>query len=59
MIGILAIGTPEKIIDALVERNVKNLNLICDDTGFLTRCGNGYNIKNDYICWTNPETARQ
>ena len=31
--GFLANGTPERIIDALVEKNVKNLTLICNDTG--------------------------
>lgn len=63
--GILAIGTPEKIIDALVERNVKNLNLICDDTGFPDR-GVGKMVVNKQFkkmiishAGTNPETARQ
>jgi acetate CoA/acetoacetate CoA-transferase alpha subunit len=32
--GFLANGTPERLIDALVEKNVKNLTLICNDTGF-------------------------
>ena len=32
--GFLANGTPETLIDALVEKNVKNLTLICNDTGF-------------------------
>lgn len=32
--GFLANGTPENLIDALVEKNVKNLTLICNDTGF-------------------------
>lgn len=31
--GFLANGTPEKIVDALVEKGVKNLTLICNDTG--------------------------
>ncbi|HZK09515.1 MAG TPA: CoA transferase subunit A [Clostridia bacterium] len=32
--GFLANGTPEKLIDALVEKGVKDLTLICNDTGF-------------------------
>ncbi|HHZ02184.1 MAG TPA: CoA transferase subunit A [Tissierellia bacterium] len=32
--GFLANGSPENIIDALVEKNVKDLTLICNDTGF-------------------------
>lgn len=32
--GFLAVGTPEKLIDAMVERGFKNLTLICNDTGF-------------------------
>jgi acetate CoA/acetoacetate CoA-transferase alpha subunit len=35
--GFLANGTPERLIDALVEKNVKNLTLICNDTGFPDR----------------------
>ena len=32
--GFLANGTPQKLIDALVESGVKDLTLICNDTGF-------------------------
>jgi acetate CoA/acetoacetate CoA-transferase alpha subunit len=32
--GFLANGTPETIIDALVAKGVKDLTLICNDTGF-------------------------
>ena len=32
--GFLAVGTPEKIIDALVEKGVKDLTIIANDTGF-------------------------
>jgi len=35
--GFLAVGTPERLIDALVEKGVKNLTLICNDTGFIDR----------------------
>lgn len=31
--GFMACGTPEILIDALVERNVKNLTIICNDAG--------------------------
>jgi len=32
--GFLANGTPETLIDALVAKGVKNLTLICNDSGF-------------------------
>ena len=32
--GFLANGTPESIIDALVESGVKNLTLVCNDTAY-------------------------
>ena len=32
--GFLGCGSPDKIIDKLVEKNVKDLTLICNDTGF-------------------------
>ena len=35
--GFLAVGTPERLIDALIEKGVKNLTLICNDTGFIDR----------------------
>lgn len=35
--GFLANGTPEKLIDALVARGVKDLTLICNDTGFVDK----------------------
>ncbi len=31
--GFMAVGTPEKIIDALVEKGVGNLTIIANDTG--------------------------
>lgn len=33
--GFMANGTPEKLIDALVEKGVKNLTLICNDAGLI------------------------
>lgn len=35
--GFLAVGTPERLIDALIEKGIKNLTLICNDTGFIDR----------------------
>ena len=35
--GFLAVGTPERLIDALIAKGVKNLTLICNDTGFMDR----------------------
>lgn len=32
--GFLGCGTPHKLVDALVEKGVKNLTLICNDSGF-------------------------
>ncbi len=63
--GFLANGTPEDIIDALVEKNVKNLTLICNDTGFPDK-GVGKMVVNKQFkkmiashVGTNPETANQ
>jgi acetate CoA/acetoacetate CoA-transferase alpha subunit len=63
--GFLANGTPETIIDALVEKNVKNLTLICNDTGFPDK-GVGKMVVNKQFkkiiashVGTNPETANQ
>ncbi len=35
--GFLCCGTPDQLIDALVKKGVKNLTLICNDTGFVDR----------------------
>lgn len=35
--GFMANGTPEVLIDALVEKGVKNLTLICNDAGFVDK----------------------
>ena len=63
--GFLANGTPENIVDALVEKNVKNLTLICNDTGFPDK-GVGKLVVNKQFkkmiashVGTNPETANQ
>ena len=35
--GFLGVGTPEKLIDALVTKGTKDLTLICNDTAFVDR----------------------
>ncbi|NMB01713.1 MAG: CoA transferase subunit A [Firmicutes bacterium] len=63
--GFLAVGSPETICDALVRRNVRNLTLICNDTGWPDR-GVGKLIMNKQFkkvyashLGTNRETGRQ
>ena len=63
--GFLANGSPESLIDALVASNVKNLNLICNDTGFPDK-GVGKMVVSKQFkkiiashVGTNPETANQ
>ena len=63
--GFLGVGTPEMIIDGLVEKNVKDLCIIGNDTGFPNK-GIGKLIVNKSAkkvmvshIGTNPETGRQ
>lgn len=63
--GFLSCGTPHKLVDALVERGVKNLTLICNDSGFVDS-GVGKLVVNKQIkkliashVGTNKETGRQ
>ena len=63
--GFLAVGTPEKLVNALVEKGVKDLTIIANDTGFPDR-GIGKLIINKQVkrtiashIGTNPETGRQ
>jgi acetate CoA/acetoacetate CoA-transferase alpha subunit len=35
--GFLAVGTPERLIDALIEKGVKDLTLVSNDTSFIDR----------------------
>ncbi|SFU15625.1 butyryl-CoA:acetoacetate CoA-transferase alpha subunit [Kosakonia arachidis] len=63
--GFMAVGTPEKIIDALVEKGVCDLTVIANDTGLLDR-GIGKLVANKQIkkiiashIGLNPETGRQ
>ena len=63
--GFLGNGSPEKLIDALVESGVKNLTLICNDTAFPDK-GVGKLIVNKQISkvytshiGTNPHSNEQ
>lgn len=61
--GFMACGTPEILIDALVEKNVRNLTIICNDAGVPGR-GVGKLLSNGQIkkliashVGLNPEVA--
>ena len=63
--GFLACGTAHRLIDALVEKNVKDLTLICNDSGFAD-LGVGKLVVNKQIkkliashIGTNRETGNQ
>lgn len=63
--GFLAVGTPESLIDGLVEKHIKNLTIIANDTGFPDK-GVGKLVMNKQAkkvivshIGTNPETGRQ
>ena len=63
--GFMVVGTPEKLVDGLVEKNVKDLTIICNDTGFPDK-GIGKLVKNKQVkkvitshIGTNPETGKQ
>lgn len=63
--GFLGCGSPHRIIERLVEKGVKNLTLICNDSGF-PEIGVGKLVVNKQIkkliashVGTNPETGRQ
>jgi acetate CoA/acetoacetate CoA-transferase alpha subunit len=63
--GFMAVGTPEKIIDAIVLAGTKNLTIIANDTGLIDR-GIGKLIMNKQVSkmiashvGLNPETGRQ
>jgi acetate CoA/acetoacetate CoA-transferase alpha subunit len=62
--GFLACGTPEKLIDLLIEEGVKDLTIIANDTSFSDR-GLGRLVVNRQVkkviashIGTNPETGR-
>lgn len=63
--GFLGCGTPHTLVDALVKKGVKDLTLICNDTGFID-IGSGKLVVNKQIkklyashIGTNKETGRQ
>lgn len=63
--GFLGCGNPHRIIDKLVEKGVKDLTLICNDTGF-PEVGVGKLVVHKQVkkvivshIGTNPETGRQ
>ena len=63
--GFLACGTPESIVTALIEKGVKDLTIVCNDSGFVVR-GVGRLIVNNQVkkviashIGTNPETGRR
>lgn len=62
--GFLGVGSPEKIIDGIIERKIRNLTVICSDTSFTDK-GIGKLIVSKNIrkvitshIGTNPETGR-
>ena len=63
--GFLACGTPENIVTALIEKGVKDLTIVGNDTGFVDK-GIGRLIVNNQVkkviashIGTNPETGRR
>lgn len=63
--GFLGCGNPHRLIDALIEKDVKDLTLICNDSSF-PDIGVGKLIVNKKVkkliashVGTNPETGRQ
>ena len=63
--GCLAVGAPTQIVDALVEKGVKDLTLICNDTAFpdqsIGKLIVNRQVKKLYVSHigTNPETSNQ
>lgn len=63
--GFMAVGTPEKIVDALLAKGVKDLTVICNDSGTpekgIGKLVVGRRIKHLIASHvgTNPETGRQ
>jgi acetate CoA/acetoacetate CoA-transferase alpha subunit len=62
--GFMAVGTPEMLMDAIVESNVKDLTIICNDAGFVD-LGVGKLISNGQVkklvashIGLNPEAGR-
>ncbi|MGI5853712.1 MAG: acetate CoA-transferase subunit alpha [Bacillota bacterium] len=63
--GFLGVGSPEKLIDALVQKGVKDLTLICNDTAFVDRGVGKMVVAHQFRkiiashIGTNAETGRQ
>jgi len=69
--GFMSCGTPHVLIDKIHEKNIRNLTVICNDTGFAedsehNRAGIGKLIVNKHVSHvmashigTNKETGRQ
>lgn len=63
--GFLGIGSPGTVIDALVEKNVKDLTLICNDTAFPDKMVGKMIVNKQFKriivshIGTNKETGRQ
>ncbi len=63
--GFLGVGSPEKLIDALVLKGVKDLTLICNDTAFVDRGVGKMVVAHQFRkiiashIGTNAETGRQ
>lgn len=62
--GFLGLGTPELLVDVIVDSNIKNLTIIGNDTSFIDK-GIGRLIVNNQVkkviashIGTNPETGR-
>jgi acetate CoA/acetoacetate CoA-transferase alpha subunit len=63
--GFMAVGTPEKLVDAIIAKGIKDLTLICNDTAFTDK-GVGKWVVSRVVSkvivshvGTNPETGRQ
>ena len=63
--GFLACGTAENIVTALIEKGVKDLTIVCNDTGFVDK-GVGRLVVNNQVkkviashIGTNPETGKK
>lgn len=63
--GFLGVGTPEKLIDAIIAKGIKDITLICNDTAFPDKGVGKWvvnrNVKKVIVSHvgTNPETGRQ
>jgi acetate CoA/acetoacetate CoA-transferase alpha subunit len=63
--GFLAVGTPEGLVDIMVEKQIKNITVITNDTGFVGK-GTGKLVVNKQLkkaivshIGTNQETGKQ